>query len=406
MELWQQFILQAEKELGSSVVNQWLRTLKVVRFDAGNLYLESNDSFQISWFEEHIRPRLKLTNNNNRPIKVHLQQSTPSSAPSSKPSYFQLSPDPIDPTLTLETFSISSANNMAFNLISDFFSPFNPIFLFGPSNCGKTHLLNAAALAYQKRGKKVFFVRAEKFTEHVVQAIRLGMMQEFRKVYREIDVLIVDDIHIFSRKTATQEEFFHTFNTLHTQGKQIILSANTAPSLLQEIEPRLMSRFEWGISAGMEKVDSRAILEKKAKLWNIELTEDLTEYLTSKFSDPVQALQALSIRARGPINKLTAVALLRDLAAKETHNSLTPEMIIREVAAHFGVTSEDLTGKSQLRECVAPRQIAMYLCREKLKLPYQHIGRIFGRDHSTVMSSVKLVGNRGDLHDRLKELKF
>lgn len=407
MESWQQFLIQIERELGSQVVDKWLRSLKIIRFDAANLYLEARDSFQMSWFEEHIRPRLKLTNNNNRPIKVHLQQAAPTSAsPIKRESTFQLSPDPLDPNLTLEQFFISPANKMAFNLLTDFPSPFNPIFLFGPPNSGKTHLLNGAALALQKRGKKVLFASADTFTEHVVQAIRLGMMQEFRKVYRDIDALIIDDIQIFSKKSATQEEFFHTFNTLHTQGKTILLSADVAPSLLKEIEPRLMSRFEWGISAGLEKGDPQAILEKKAALWKMDLTEDASQLLLTRFRDPIQALQALTLRANGRVNALVAETLLRDLLAKEAHIALTHETIIHEVAAHFGMKSEDLTGKSQVRECVTPRQIAMYLCREKLKLPYQQIGQIFGRDHSTVMSSVKLVQSRGDLLDRLKEISL
>src|SRR5690606_5537529 len=125
--------------------------------------------------------------------------------------------------------------------------------------------------------------RAETFTEHVVQAIRLGYMQDFRKVYREIDVLILDDIHIFSRKSATQEEFFHTFNTLHTLGRPILLSAHVSPQQLPEIEPRLISRFEWGLSIRLEKGDARAILEKKAALWKFPLSEELVQFLLSHF---------------------------------------------------------------------------------------------------------------------------
>jgi chromosomal replication initiator protein len=406
MEIWQNFLSSMEREFGAPVIDKWLRSLKIVSFDAGNIYLEARDSFQISWFEEHIRPRLHLNSYNHRPIKVHLKIASSAPAPTlKKESTFQITPNSLDPTMTLDNFSVTPANKMAHSLMSDFPSPFNPIFLFGPKNSGKTHLLNGAALYLQNAGKKVFFVQASTFTEHVVQAIRLGMMQEFRKIYRDIDVLIVDNIQIFSKKAATQEEFFHTFNTLHTQGKTILLSADVAPSQLKEIEPRLMSRFEWGISVGLERVDSQTVFDQKAALWKMDLNLEAKNFLLENFEDPVQALQLLSMRASGKVTAVSAQALLKDMLVREERNAVTHETIIQHVANHFGMKSEDLTGKSQQRECVVPRQIAMYLCREKLKLPYQQIGQIFGRDHSTVMSSVKLVGSRGDLIDRLKEIK-
>jgi chromosomal replication initiator protein len=251
----------------------------------------------------------------------------------------------------------------------------------------------ATALELQKSGKKVFFVRAETFTEHVVQAIRLGQMIEFRKIYRDIDVLIIDDVHIFSKKTATQEEFFHTFNTLHTSGRLILLSANVAPPKLTEIEPRLVSRFEWGISLNVEVADRALILEKKATLWNLPLSSELKQFLLEKCpKEPLLALQALVFRTKGEtVTPEIAARLLKDLLAKEEENVLTADAIVKTLASHYGVTSEDLLGKSQMREYVLPRQMAMYLCRKKLKLPFQKIGELFGRDHSTVMSSVKLI---------------
>lgn len=250
-----------------------------------------------------------------------------------------------------------------------------------------------AAIAMQKSGKRVFFVKAETFTGHVVQAIRLGQMQEFRKVYRDIDVLIIDDIHIFSRKNATQEEFFHTFNTLHTSGRLILISANVPPMQLSEIEPRLISRFEWGISLGLQKGEMKAILEKKTALWKLPCNEELIPFLLDKFPrNPILALQALALRSKGThLTPLLAERLLKDLLAKEQENALTPEKIVKAIAAHYGITSEDLLGKSQMRECALPRFVAMYYCRERLKMPFQKIGELFGRDHSTVMSSVKQI---------------
>lgn len=282
---------------------------------------------------------------------------------------------------------------MAYKLLSEIDGPiFNPIYLYGPKDSGKTHLLTASAIYLQKKGKKIFFVRAETFTSHVVQAIRLGHMQQFREIYREIDALLIDGIDIFSRKDATQEEFFHTFNSLHTAGKQIILTASVPPSQLTEIEPRLISRFEWGITIGVGKGEAVPILKKKGSLWGLSYSPELIQFLSEKFpSNPILAMQALSLRAKGNIPPEQAALLLKDLLAREEEKALTPDKIIKAMASHFGIKPEDLLGKSQMREIAYPRQIAMYLCRDRLKLPFQKIGQIFARDHSTVMSSVKQI---------------
>lgn len=390
MREWEQFLAQLEQEWGAEIVKQWVP--KLTRFDAANVYLEARDSFQIAWFEEHVRPHLKgFVNSNQRPIKVHLgEKKSPQKPQEERPLFFE--PDPLDPEFTLSHFIPTGQNQVVHKLLSEP-SPFNPIYLYGPKGAGKTHLLMGAAHELQKLGKRVFFVKAETFTEHVVQAIRLGQMQAFRKVYRDIDALIIDDIHIFSRKTATQEEFFHTFNTLHTLNRPILLSAHVAPAQLQEIEPRLVSRFEWGISLALEKGPLPAILEKKASLWKMPLTTDLIEFIQAKCPhDPILALQALSYRSKGvSLTPAQAERLLQDLLAKEQEQAITPDRVVKTIAAHYGMTSEDLLGKSQLRECVLPRQIAMYCCRNRLKMPFQKIGELFGRDHSTVMSSVKIV---------------
>lgn len=391
MKEWQQFLSELEQELGSKIVQQWIP--KVLRFDAGNLYLEARDSFQATWFEEHVRPRLKtFINNNGRAIKVHLAAEKKGTSYKEEPRLLSFSQSPIDSEMTLENFVPSPENLVAYKLLAES-SPFNPIYLYGPTGVGKTHLLMGAALVLKKMGKRVFYVKAETFTEHVVQAIRLGQMQDFRKIYRDIDALIIDDIDTFSRKTATQEEFFHTFNTLHTSGRLILLSANVSPTHLTEVEPRLISRFEWGISLRVGKGDTRQILEKKAKIWNMALPQELLEFILEKFpKNPVMALQALLLRSKGsPVSPLVAEKLLKDLIEKEQENALTPERIIKSVAGHYGITSEDILGKSQMREYAVPRQVSMYLCREQLKMPFQKIGRLFDRDHSTVMSSVRQI---------------
>lgn len=395
MKAWDEFLQKMEMKLGKQTIDQWVRSIQIKQFDARNLYLESSDPLQINWFEEHIRPALKngLFNNNGRSIQVHINKANKLSEDSEK-NPFTIVQDRLDPELTFENFLTSPENMVAYKLLMETTVSFNPIFLYGPQHSGKTHLLTAAAHLYQSRGLKVFFVRAETFTSHVVQAIRLGHMDQFRNTYREIDVLIVDDVSFFAKKFATQEEFFHTFNVLHTKAKQIILSSSLPPSKLPEIEQRLLSRFEWGISLSLGSPRAHEILAKKATLWNLSYSKELLAFLAEQFpEDPLLAIQALRLRTKG-MSSLTpekATQFLQDLLAKRRANMVTPEKILSNTATHFGIRVEDILGKSHKKEFAYPRQIAMYFCRSKLQLPFQKIGSIFGRDHSTVMASIRQI---------------
>lgn len=400
MKAWEQFLLKLEGEWGQEVVDQWLRPLKVLRFDAGNLYLRADTPVTVAWFEEHITPRLKrreFCNENHRPIKVHLQGAEgPRSSPLPTPLKLAFSSDPIDSSYSLENFLVFPGNEVVFHLLQEVaakhVSAFNPIFLYGPAGSGKTHLLMGLASLLKKR---FLFVSAATFTEHVVHAIRSQHMQSFRKIYRDIDLLLIDNVDQFAKRTATQEEFFHTFNTLHTMGKQIVLTSSKPPSKLEEIEPRLISRFEWGISVPLEKGDPASILKQKALEWKFPLNEEWSHFFLEKFpSQPLIALQALLVRTSDLTSLSTQVAekRLQDLLIKEKERSLTPEKIVKALSSHYGIKPEDIVGKSQAREAALPRQIGMFICRKELQMPFAAIGEWFGkRDHSTVMSSVKQV---------------
>lgn len=446
MQAWEQFVAGQEIELGSETVQKWLKTLKVLRYDACNLYLEAQDAFQAMWFEEHVRHlvQLKLFNNNNKRIKVHL--STANASAKGMPGRqkkekqaeaaclvpFDLQFDHVDPYCTFSNFVVSETNHLTHKVFSQVagydeekrclsFDPpalnaFNPIYVHGGSGVGKTHLLMGVVNLLSQRGIKVLFSRAQTFTDHVVSAIRAGEMSLFRQAYRNSEVLIVDDVHVFSRKGATQEEFFHTFNTLHVAGKQIILSANCPPGELQYIEPRLISRFEWGIVLALEtptRSEAGKILEQKAAIMQYPVHAKVIGFLLDTFSSCKsrnRALEALILRTHlnGNADKsfhsqLTvplAKQILADLILEEQRAALTPERIVQQVAEHFGIKPEDVLGRAQTRDCVLPRQISMYFCRDHLKMPYVKIGDLFAKDHSTVMSSVKLIQKGIEANDK------
>lgn len=424
MQAWDEYLKALEQDLGKETIDRWVRCLKVLNFDAANLYLEAPDSFQAQWFNEYLLPKARknFLNKNGRLVKIHLQvaQKRPQSKAETEKNEttpkFQFITDPIDQGYTFESIVESPQNKIVFKLFSDFKNfkktdqpNYNPIYVYGAEGIGKTHLLHAAATLLKGQNAKVQYVKSLTFTQNMVSGIKSGKMPEFRDFYRDCDVLIVDDIHHLAHKSATQEEFFHTFNSLHMDGKQIILSSNLSPQQLKQIEPRLISRFEWGIVLPLHPPapqELKKILNKKLSEVNISISSESKDFLIEKFSkNPKilsQAISALILRAHLKLpqgqninpDNLTPEAierLLADLIKKEQKAKITVERIIDLIAIYFGVKIEDILGKSQSRDCVLPRQMSMFFCREYLKLPYMKIGRIFSRDHSTVMSSVKQI---------------
>lgn len=431
MRLWEEFLQRQRKSLGEEVVEQWLDTLKVVSFDACNLYLTAKDAFQQLWFEEHIRPELKggFRNGNGTPIKVHLAVANQQEESKEKrkketaeaPSPFQLYFDEPASLCTLENFVSKESNPLPVRLLHEIsllegatsLGTFNPIYLHGSKGTGKSHLLAAMTQALSLKGVRTLYVRTETFTEHVIKAIRAGEMHTFRQAYRNIDLLAIDDIHLLARKGATQEELFHTFNTLHTAGKQILLSASVPPAELQHIEPRLVSRFEWGIVLELTSLEGKEyaqLLRNKCEALGFPLSPRLETFLLETFPSNakalVRAVEALILRSHlSPQNGApTPLALtlqqarhyLSDLIKEEESSAITTEKILRHVAEHYGIKVSDILGKAQSRDCSLPRQLVAYLCRQLLKMPYKQIGDLLSRDHSTIMTSIKQIQKQLD----------
>lgn len=419
MQAWEQFVSDLEKELDPLIVSKWIRTLKVVHFDACNLYLEANDPFHLNWFEEHLRARVKreLVNKNFHPIAVHLttpgsQQASQkkrkpmqnmASQPSLQPVSF--SSDAPIPTASFSNFLVAKNSGFAvkalMRLTDDSSSEnclFNPIYLYGEEGAGKSHLLMATANAYLAQKKRVLFLHAQSFTDHLIAAIRQSQMDHFRKWCRSVDLFIIDDIHLFAKRAATQEEFFHTFNALHAAKKQIILSGKLPPNGLEEIEPRLISRFEWGLVLSLDLLNGeqkKEYLLLLAKERAVSLSTEVIDFLCDSFqkmSSLQRAFDAICLRMKGPATALSEVKKsLQDILDREEAEKLTAEKIIALTAEQCGILPKELLSRGQTKMLSYPRQLAIYLCRSKLELTFKKIGQLFSRDHSTIISSIAAI---------------
>lgn len=416
MQAWKDFLVKLQKELGEEAIDKWLLPLKIVRFDACNLYLEAENLLQMEFCKQHLLPKARRSfyNNNSHLIKIHLSIYTPPAEKEQKPPLpsLLLLEDKLDERYTHHPFLFSPANTILEKLLhtlpQESPPPFNPLFFYGEQGSGKTHLLQSFAHCFQKKGAKTLYVRAETFTENVVASIRKGNMQEFRNWHRDVDVLLVDDIEYLQKKWATQEEFFHTFNTLQALNKPIILSAGSPPSSLKDIEPRLISRFEWGLCLPLhplEKPQLDLLARQQCQHFSLSLPETSYTFLLEHFSSHAEslvcAIKALYSRTLHKKQKLTPLVLqelLQDLLTKENTPPLTIEKIVQEVAGYFSITPCDLVSRSQTQEHSLPRQLAMLLCRKHLHMPFAKIGAFFGRDHSTVLSSIKLIEEK--LHEQ------
>ena len=301
-----------------------------------------------------------------------------------------------------DTFVIGSSNRFAHAaavaVAEQPARAYNPLFIYGSSGLGKTHLLHAIG-HYSRaliKGYRVRYVSSEEFTNEFINSIRDDKASVFQRRYRDVDVLLIDDIQFLSGKVQTQEEFFHTFNTLHNANKQIVITSDLPPKQLPDFEERMRSRFEWGLITDVQPPDLEtriAILRKKSDHDRMAAPPEVLEYIASKISTNIRELEGALIRVtafsslnRQPVDLSVAEVVLRDLLPNERGPEITASQIMATTASYFGVTIDDLCGPSRSRVLVTARQIAMYLCRELTDLSLPKIGQTFGgRDHTTVM---------------------
>jgi chromosomal replication initiator protein len=331
----------------------------------------------------------------------------------------------LNPKYTFDTFVIGASNRFAHAAaVAVAEAPakaYNPLFVYGESGLGKTHLLHAIghyALNLFPH-VKVRYVNSEEFTNDVINSIRDDKASAFQKRYRDIDVLLIDDIQFLQGKVQTQEEFFHTFNTLHNANKQVVITSDLPPKLLSGFEERMRSRFEWGLLTDVQPPDLEtriAILRKKAIQERMSAPDEVLEFIASRISTNIRELEGALIRVtafaslnRQSVDMPLAEIVLKDLIPNEQGSQITSATIMAQTAAYFGLTIEDLCGTSRSRVLVTARQIAMYLCRELTDLSLPKIGQQFGgRDHTTVMHADKkirqLMAERRAIYNQVTEL--
>ncbi|MFC7495560.1 MULTISPECIES: chromosomal replication initiator protein DnaA [unclassified Nocardioides] len=390
-----------------------------------NPALEASGAPTVDTRSEPSRPQADLSTNP--------QIDVPSAVPASTPPVEQVDAGPrptaletrLNPKYTFETFVIGSSNRFphaaAVAVAEAPGKAYNPLLVYGDSGLGKTHLLHAIGHYVRSlyTAARVRYVSSEEFTNEFINAIRDDRQDRFKRRYRDVDVLLIDDIQFLEGKTQTQEEFFHTFNTLHNANKQIVLTSDRAPKRLEALEDRLRNRFEWGLITDVQPPDLEtriAILRKKAAMDRLTAPPDVLEFIASKIQTNIRELEGALIRVtafanlnRQEVDMTLAEIVLKDLIPEGGEPEITAALIIAQTAAYFGLSIEELTGPSRGRHLVMARQIAMYLCRELTDLSLPKIGAQFGnRDHTTVMYADRkinqLLAERRAVFNQVSEL--
>jgi chromosomal replication initiator protein len=334
-------------------------------------------------------------------------------------------PPKLNERYTFETFVIGDGNRFphaaAVAVAEAPGRSYNPLFVYGDSGLGKTHLLHAIAHDVTKMHPelRICYVNSEEFTNEFINAIRDDKQQQFRSRYRDVDILLIDDIQFLENRERTQEEFFHTFNTLHNANKQIVITSDRSPRQLATLEDRMRTRFEWGLLADIQPPDLEtriAILQKKAAQERMFAPPDVLEFIASRVASSIRELEGALIRVtafanltRSPVELSLAEEVLRDFIPDGSGPEITADQIMASTSDYFGVSLDDLRGHSRSRVLVNARQVAMYLCRELTDLSLPRIGQAFGgRDHTTVMHADRKIrqqmAERRSLYNQIAEL--
>ena len=409
--------IRTEYQLSNISFKTWIEGLDLdsVSEDTVTIRIPSDKPFMLTYIEKNYKMLFQITItemlNQDYDIRFVLQgrESVPAE-PEKKPSSYNTSVESagLNPKYRFDTFVVGSNNKFAQSAcLAVAESPglaYNPLFLYGGAGLGKTHLMHSIGHFILERtpDKKIIYVTSEQFTNEVIESIRSGnasSMARLRDKYRTVDVLLIDDIQFIIGKESTQEEFFHTFNQLHAAGKQIVLSSDRPPKEMETLDERFRSRFEWGLIADIQPPDYEtrmAILKKNAESTGRHLDDEVLEYIATNIRSNIRELEGAfnKIIAYSRLNKVdanleNAREALRDIIYPDAQTLITPELIANTVCDHYGVRLSNVASRKKNAECVVPRQIIMFLCREYTDATLDSIARLLGKkEHSTVMHGV------------------
>lgn len=408
-DIWQNILKQLEKELSRPSFDTWLKTTELYSFDGFCLTIAVPNEFARDWLESRYFDNIKrqacqvLNQDVSLKFVIAGQENAENRFPK-KSNYNNgdYGSNTLNPKYVFDTFVVGNSNRFAHAAslaVSEAIAKaYNPLFIYGGVGLGKTHLMHAIGhyVLEHHSHLRVLYVSSEKFTNELINSIKDDKTVEFRNKYRTIDVLLIDDIQFLAGKERTQEEFFHTFNTLHEANKQIIISSDRPPKDIPTLEDRLRSRFEWGLITDIQPPDLEtriAILRKKSELENFAIPNDVILYIANKIPSNIRELEGALIRviaysslSNKEITMELCMEALKDILPASRPKPITSDLIQTKVAEHFGLRIEEFKSKRKTRNVAFPRQVAMYLCRELTDLSLPKIGEDFGgRDHTTVI---------------------
>jgi chromosomal replication initiator protein len=443
-EIWTEIASAMKTEVSPDAFQRWFKEIELVELSAKHLTLCAPNNIHQFWIESNyinmLHGAILLVLGSPRVVKFSVSGKSPEA-----PRATAIPPEQIEkeekeekereprgagasmnhgmnPRNTFDAFVIGTTNqyaSAACKAVAE--APaktYNPLFIHGGVGLGKTHLMHAIGqhISGKKKGSKVVYITSESFTNEFIDAIQNNTLIKFRKRYRQADILLIDDIQFLADKGRTQEEFFHTFNTLFDGHRQIVLSSDRPPSEIANLETRLVSRFEWGLAAELQVPDTEtrlAILRKKAEGMKIKLPSEVLEFLAARIRTNVRRLEGALTRVASYIslhegrapNMEKVEHLLKDILHEEARRSITIDQIQRRVADHYDVRLADMTSKRRPQNIAFPRQIAMYLARELTKTSLSEIGEAFGgRDHGTVLHAHRLVKEKILKDDKIRHV--
>ena len=422
-DLWYSVCEECKTMISDVSYNTWIKDLVPVKMNTDTLTLSIYTPFKKEVIESNFMPVLekcvRSVSGLDLKIEIFVSVDEPVEMPVDAPQYNE--PLEFSSLYTFDNYVVGNSNRFAHAIsLSVAENPggtYNPLFIYGNSGVGKTHLLLAIKNHINRKypQKKVEFICCEEFTNAFIESLHNGTISLFHQKFRTVDVLLIDDIQFIAGKTSTQEEIFNTFNVLYNENKQIVFTSDRPPKEIATLNDRIRNRFESGVMADVEPPDFETrvgIIHKKAREVNIELPENITYYIAEQIKMNSRQLEGIVKKAKfyvdmqkgKPVNETVIKNFIKDLINEEREDPLTIDEVISEVSRTFGVSKEDIFSKRKTQEVVYARQVSMYIIREISQMKYKEIGRLFGKDHSTVLYTIDKVKKKLEQNEQQRNL--